>query len=358
MAKFDEADPRWIVANRDDGTNVNAWHWSSKDCLAWSRRRLGELFESATLLDSPRIVATGLDSLEGEAFLNNRKAKLIASYELKMAIGWKGTTADGREASGVIELPYLADENDDEETEVRVVVADDSGAAGELRNALLRQGGREAVRKLVDQFVSELKAGAPLKAGKDDATGGVSNGDAAAASGAPSSNGAGSKAAGSGRAAGASGGSAAATAKGGSAASSRSRLNLEQQFYCRPVDLFECFTVEARLRAFTQSPATADPRPGGAFSWFGGGVTGTFVELQAPSRLALDWRFSSWEEGVCARVEIALSEPEPGSTTLVLAVSGVPEEDRFGNHDVGLQVEKGWEEQVFKRIRQVFGYGA
>lgn len=34
-------------------------HWSSKDCLVWSRRRLGELFASATLLDSPRVVTTG-----------------------------------------------------------------------------------------------------------------------------------------------------------------------------------------------------------------------------------------------------------------------------------------------------------
>lgn len=126
----------------------------------------------------------------------------------------------------------------------------------------------------------------------------------------------------------------------------------------RPADLFECFTVEGRLRAFTQSPATADARPGGAFSWFGGGVTGTYVELQPPHRLVLDWRFSSWEDGVAARVEVDLREPEPGSTTLQLKVSGVPEEDRFGNHDVRLQMERGWQDQVLKRIRQVFGYGA
>jgi hypothetical protein len=27
MAKLGETDPRWIVAERTDGTNVNNWHW-------------------------------------------------------------------------------------------------------------------------------------------------------------------------------------------------------------------------------------------------------------------------------------------------------------------------------------------
>jgi hypothetical protein len=27
MAKIGETDPRWIVQKREDGKNVNAWHW-------------------------------------------------------------------------------------------------------------------------------------------------------------------------------------------------------------------------------------------------------------------------------------------------------------------------------------------
>ena len=27
MAKWGEGDPRWIVEERSDGTNVNNWHW-------------------------------------------------------------------------------------------------------------------------------------------------------------------------------------------------------------------------------------------------------------------------------------------------------------------------------------------
>ncbi|KAI8476840.1 MAG: activator of Hsp90 ATPase [Monoraphidium minutum] len=356
MAKFGEGDARWIVEKREDGTNVNAWHWQEKDCAAWARRRLGELFDGALLVEAPRITTTGLDSLSGDVFLNNRRAKLVASYELKLVIGWRGTGDDGVEGAGTIELPYLADENEDEDAEVKVAPADESTAAAALRDALLRRGGREAVRKLVGQFVSELKAGAPLKGGKDE--------DA----GAPGQEGGGAAAAGSGAAASSSGAATGAKAApvakagaangGGKAASSRTRLELERHFYCRAADLFECFTSEGRVRAFTQSPATVEPRPGGSFSWFGGSVGGTFIALEPPRRLEMDWRFNSWGEGVASRVVLTLEEPEPGATVARLLQTGIPEEDAFGNHDVKIQVERGWDEQIFKRIKQVFGFGA
>ncbi|KIZ07471.1 Activator heat shock protein ATPase [Monoraphidium neglectum] len=354
MAKLGEGDARWIVEKREDGTNVNAWHWQEKDCLTWSKRRLGQLFNGAVLVDTPRVSSTGLESLTGEVFLNNRKAKMVASYELKLTVGWTGSTLDGAQASGTIELPYLADENEDEDTEVRVVAPDDSPAGNELKNVLLRQGGREAVRKLVDQFIAELKAGVPAK----------EKGGATPADGAADASSGGAQAANKTQAAAAKVAAPKAAAairgsnQGGKVASSRARLELEKQFYCRPSDLYECFLVEGRVRAFTMSPATVDPRPGGAFTWFGGSVEGTFTELEPPRRILMNWRFSSWGEGVASRVELAMEEPEPGATVLRLTQTEIPEEDRFGNHDVKLQVERGWEEQVFKRIKQVFGFGA
>jgi activator of HSP90 ATPase len=145
MAKFGEGDPRWLVQKREDGTNVNGWHWVERDALEWSKRRLGQLFDGAVLVESPRVVATGLESLAGEAFLNNRKAKLVATYELRLVAGWRadGGADGGVPVTGTIELPYLADENADEDPEVKVATADESAAAAELRTALLRKGGRE-----------------------------------------------------------------------------------------------------------------------------------------------------------------------------------------------------------------------
>ena len=31
MAKLGEGDDRWIVKEREDGANVNNWHWTSKN---------------------------------------------------------------------------------------------------------------------------------------------------------------------------------------------------------------------------------------------------------------------------------------------------------------------------------------
>ena len=31
MAKLGEGDARWIVKEREDGANVNSWHWTTKD---------------------------------------------------------------------------------------------------------------------------------------------------------------------------------------------------------------------------------------------------------------------------------------------------------------------------------------
>ena len=35
MAKWGEGDPRWIVEDRPDATNVNNWHWSEKNATKW-----------------------------------------------------------------------------------------------------------------------------------------------------------------------------------------------------------------------------------------------------------------------------------------------------------------------------------
>ena len=57
MAKWGEGDPRWIVEDRPDATNVNNWHWyekmvginyhlflssfrTEKDASGWSRDKL------------------------------------------------------------------------------------------------------------------------------------------------------------------------------------------------------------------------------------------------------------------------------------------------------------------------------
>ena len=74
-----------------DGTNVNQWHWSEKDCLPWCRQRLVELLSGAELCATQAVSAriTAVDSCTGEAIINLRKKKLIPSYELELKMSFE-----------------------------------------------------------------------------------------------------------------------------------------------------------------------------------------------------------------------------------------------------------------------------
>ena len=40
MAKWGEGDPRWIVEERPDATNVNNWHWTERNADKWSKEKI------------------------------------------------------------------------------------------------------------------------------------------------------------------------------------------------------------------------------------------------------------------------------------------------------------------------------
>lgn len=75
MAKFGEGDKRWIVEDRPDGANVHNWHWNEKDCLPWSKKRLGELLENIVILEGEGglwVQTTNIESVTGDAYVNIR----------------------------------------------------------------------------------------------------------------------------------------------------------------------------------------------------------------------------------------------------------------------------------------------
>ena len=94
-------------------------------------------------MDSPdkgKVTTAGLKSVEGDSFLNIRRNKLVASYELDIKVAWCGTGAEGEEASGTIQLPYLAEENHDEDPEIKVICDVENKASNALKSAILSDG--------------------------------------------------------------------------------------------------------------------------------------------------------------------------------------------------------------------------
>ncbi|KXZ44318.1 hypothetical protein GPECTOR_69g411 [Gonium pectorale] len=331
---------------------------------AQARQRLGEVLAGITLTPAPTVVrTTKLESMSGDAFLNIRKNKLIPSYDLEVRVGWTGELTDGEgkvvgTATGKLHLPHIGDDNHDEDPEIQIVTDTNSADAERLKQAV-HKGGKGPILEVLKKFVAELRAGGPALSEKDGGEGG----NAAAAAGTSGGQGANGAAAAAGSApkpkpgsADASSSAPAAAAKGGSGSSGRS-ISITARYHCRPSDIFECFTVEGRVCAFTQSRAVVQPAPGGSFSWYGGAISGEFVELVAPSRIVMRWRFNTWEEGCFSKVVIDISEPEHGSTVVKLKQTDLPTHDKFGNEDTADVTEKGWHSQVLQRIRQVFGYG-
>ena len=148
MAKVGEGDARWIVQDRADGTNVHGWHWAERDVLKWSKSRLTELLGNLSVLngeDQVFISISSIESVTGEALVNNRKKKLIPSYELAVKGQWTGEINDGSQnsvasASGSFQLPYISDENADEDPELTVSLAEEGAGQQRLKQAFVTKG--------------------------------------------------------------------------------------------------------------------------------------------------------------------------------------------------------------------------
>ena len=79
-------------------------------------------------------------------------------------------------------------------------------------------------------------------------------------------------------------------------------------------------SMKARLGS---APTAIDPRPGGAFTLFGGYITGFSVELVPNARLVQAWRAGSWDPGNFSIAHFVL-EPSGASTRIIFDHTGFP----------------------------------
>ncbi|KAH9323871.1 hypothetical protein KI387_018510 [Taxus chinensis] len=341
MAKLGEGDSRWIVKDRADGTNVHNWHWSEKDCLQWSKNRLAQLLENLTVLDheSLSIKITTLEKIEGEAYVNIRKGKVIPGYEISLTVAWSGETKEPPTgvAEGTLHFPYIADENANEDPEIRVSVKDKGPVAEKLRLAFVEQG-KPVVLTQVRKYVEHMTAGGPAK---DELESKLSQSKPSPAP-APMP---------------VSEGPAKPVKKVVPAKEGFKTIKMTEKFNCRARDIYEVLMDENRWKGFTQSSAKISREIGGEFSLFDGAVMGVNQDLQQDRLIVQKWRFGSWPDGLFSTVTIAFEESEVGITVVKLIQTDVPEEDRFGNATVVENTERGWRELIFHKIRAVFGYG-
>jgi activator of HSP90 ATPase len=129
----------------------------------------------------------------------------------------------------------------------------------------------------------------------------------------------------------------------------RTRTSLHEEIDLKsdPQHIYEVLLDAKQFKAFTGAPAEIDPKPGGAFSMFGGQIVGRNVELVPNQRIVQAWRPTHWDPGVYSIVEFEL-RPEGSGALVVLQHKGFPE----GEFD---HLEWGWHAHYWEPLKKYFG---
>eukprot|EP01111_Echinosteliopsis_oligospora_P005981 TRINITY_DN1983_c0_g1_i2.p1 TRINITY_DN1983_c0_g1~~TRINITY_DN1983_c0_g1_i2.p1 ORF type:complete len:175 (+),score=40.16 TRINITY_DN1983_c0_g1_i2:143-667(+) len=160
MAKVGEGDPRWLVQNREDGKNVNNWHWSETDCYQWSKNKITSLLENLTIFQTESVgylKTTSVGSVTGECTTNIRKGKTIFYYELSAKVDWEGQLTGSEDIiKGKFDIPYISEEVDDDKMEVTVSCTSSGGSAGKVTD-MARAQGIPFIQKKICEYIKQLK---------------------------------------------------------------------------------------------------------------------------------------------------------------------------------------------------------
>ncbi|XP_034963897.1 activator of 90 kDa heat shock protein ATPase homolog 1 isoform X1 [Zootoca vivipara] len=337
MAKWGEGDPRWIVEQRADATNVNNWHWTERDASNWSSEKLKSLLLGIRAENAEGTCeVTEVSKLDGEASINNRKGKLIFFYEWNIKLAWTGTSNTGVKYKGYVEIPNLSDENDVDEIEISVSLAKDEPDTNLL--ALMKHEGVNQISSALGIYISTLKT---------EFTQGMIlptvNGEQSELPPHPVRKAEEQKT---------------TEPVAGNALKSKSigvkiptcKISLKDVFLTSPDELYRVFITQEMVQAFTHSPAFLEADKGGKFQLLDGSVTGEFTELVPEKQIAMKWRFKTWPEGHFATITLTFID-KAGETEIRLEGRGIPanEEER---------TREGWQRYYFEGIKQTFGYGA
>ncbi|CAD5124278.1 DgyrCDS12571 [Dimorphilus gyrociliatus] len=336
MAKWGEGDPRWIVEERADAKNVNNWHWTEKNATSWSQTKIKELLENLEIQEGPfKCVVTEIKSVEGEAVVNNRKARLIFFYEWVIKCSWKGSRGDGDLVKGKFDVLNLSDEYTDiNDIDINVSIDDEKIKDAWDVKEFMRHSGTVKVREQLAKYLQQLKeqyseglilptknsstntsAKKTTNEYKNEINKPIVSSDSDVGIKIPCQ-----------------------------------RVSSTEFFKCEACELYSVLTDQGKSSMFTRSKAILEAEKGGKFALFDGNVQGEFTDLVLNEKIVMKWRFQSWPDAHYSTVSIYLKQKDDG-TELQLTQTGVPKEDYERTVD-------GWKNYYWRPIMQAFGFGA
>jgi activator of HSP90 ATPase len=124
----------------------------------------------------------------------------------------------------------------------------------------------------------------------------------------------------------------------------RTSLHQEVTLQASRQRIYEAILDSKQFSAFSGLPANIDPKPGGAFTMFGGLIEGRNIELIPSTCIVQAWRPSHWEPCVYSIVRFDL-KPQDAATLVVLNHSSFP----AGDYD---HLYSGWTEHYFDPLKK------
>eukprot|EP01060_Flectonema_neradi_P016663 TRINITY_DN2329_c1_g2_i1.p1 TRINITY_DN2329_c1_g2~~TRINITY_DN2329_c1_g2_i1.p1 ORF type:complete len:306 (+),score=58.77 TRINITY_DN2329_c1_g2_i1:30-947(+) len=163
MAKLDELDPRWVVEDREDGQNVNDWHWSEKDITNRAKKVASDTLTCTTLVEDDTISLRLLalrGEIEGEAVALNRRGKRGVFFDFDIKLEWQGEYKDrygyqSSEANGL--LTFNVDQHSIDEISVDITTDSLKTSTTNIILNALRTKGVSSLKERIQAFYTNLR---------------------------------------------------------------------------------------------------------------------------------------------------------------------------------------------------------
>ena len=126
-------------------------------------------------------------------------------------------------------------------------------------------------------------------------------------------------------------------------------IRQEIEFKTDSKRVYDALLDAKQFSAFTGKPAEIDRQAGGAFSCFGGIITGRNIELVPNKLIVQAWRVKLWPEGLYSIVSFEL-QPDGPRTRVAFTHDGFPPDMRA--HLNGEGTDGGWHRQYWEPLRK------
>jgi len=329
MAEWGQGDPRWIVEQRADGKNVNAWHWEEKDSTAWVKEHVAQdLFVAplSAVREQPKmsVKVTRVSIENGEVTWYNRKGKLFTLYDVELKMPFTGTFGED-DIKGTIKCPEF-EQDQEEDAEFNISIT--SGPSEVDYKKWLRSVVKPAFIlqwKAMISALHEAKIATKPQLKQAASTGKLKLEEYKQPK---------------------------AQVKTSSIAEAKKDLpcsiSMTYTFQAAPDDLWGIFTDAKKAQFFTRSAVKMDAKEGGFFQMYDETISGVFLELKPYTNLKLSWRLKDWKAGVNSTVSVKLTKTS-GGTRMELTQANVPRSEKE-------RVMQGWRNYYWEPVKAVFGY--